>query len=136
MAKQLRKPVKHIGYAGLKDKEAVTEQFVSIYKGTQRQIEKLDLKDIELVFKGYADERINLGSHEGNHFVITVRNLTNEKINKKPIPNYFDEQRFSTDNVTIGRAIVKKDFKKAIELILVDERDYKQAIEDWLEKMR
>ena len=109
---------KNIGYAGAKDRNAITEQLISI----QQQIKKQDikLKDIELKYLGKGNERINLGDLKGNEFIITVRNLNKEKVKltSTQIPNYFDEQRFSKNNAEIGKSILKKDFKKAVNLIL------------------
>ena len=140
VAKSLRIPVKFIGFGGNKDKVAVTEQVVSIK--SKKEVEKLKLKDIELVYLGEGDKPVSLGDLLGNEFVITVRNLTNEelegfekKIKKKLlVPNYFGEQRFSDNNQVVGKCIVKKDFKKAVELILESGSDYKREINDILAK--
>jgi len=130
VAHYLKTDRKNIGYAGSKDKNALTEQFISI----QQQIKKQDikLKDIELKYFGKGNERINLGDLKGNEFIITVRNLKqyNLEINQSlQIPNYFDEQRFSKNNAEIGRSILKKDFKKAVDLILVDYSKEKNSFE-------
>jgi tRNA(Glu) U13 pseudouridine synthase TruD len=118
-------PEKNIGFAGSKDRQAVTSQIISVKTSDDRkpsQIQGLKLKDIELEFLGKSDNPVSLGSHEGNQFTITVRNLESapKKINTKFI-NYFGDQRFGTNNSEIGKAIVKKDFKKAVELIDRDE---------------
>ncbi|MDD5086945.1 MAG: tRNA pseudouridine(13) synthase TruD [Candidatus Nanoarchaeia archaeon] len=121
IAEYLKKPRKDIGYAGAKDKNALTEQFISIRGPIKKQ--DIKLKDIELKYIGNGKQRINLGNLKQNQFIITVRNLDelNLKINEKlQIPNYFDEQRFSENNAEVGKAIIKKDFKKAVELILGD----------------
>jgi len=122
IAHYLKTDRKNIGYAGSKDKNAITEQLISV-KG-QIKKENINLKDIELIHKGKGNERISLGDLKGNEFIITVRGLNKEdiKINQKTfsIPNYFDEQRFSKNNSDIGRLILKKDFKGAVDLILSD----------------
>ncbi len=105
-----------IGFAGNKDKNAVTEQIISIEIDPKRA-EKLKLKDIELKFVGKGNEEISLGSLKGNEFEITVRNIDKKPKKIDKVVNYFDEQRFSKYNVEIGKAIIKKDFKKAAELI-------------------
>ena len=136
IAHYLKTDRKNIGYAGSKDKNALTEQFISI----QQQIKKQDikLKDIELKYFGKGNERINLGNLKGNEFIITVRNLNEKeiKLTSIQIPNYFDEQRFSKNNAEIGKSILKKDLKKAVDLILEGssennvgfERDVKEYI--------
>ncbi len=109
---------KRIGYAGSKDSKAVTEQSISIKGAGREKIESLKLRDLDLGFVGYANEPISLGDLEGNSFEIVVRNIDKKpkKINR--IINYFGEQRFSKNNAEIGKAIIKKDFKKAVDRVL------------------
>ena len=74
---------KKIGYAGAKDRNAITEQMISI-QGLNKT-KNIELKDIELIYKGKGNERISLGDLKENKFTITVRNLNKEdiKINSK-----------------------------------------------------
>tara|TARA_Y100000310_G_scaffold327902_1_gene395050 strand:- start:2542 stop:3495 length:954 start_codon:yes stop_codon:yes gene_type:complete len=127
--------IKNIGFAGSKDKNAITEQVISIYNGNEN-IENIQIKDIELKYLGKGNEKIFLGSLKGNKFTITIRNLDNKKINNNEvlIPNYFGPQRFSTSNHLIGKAIVKKDFEEAIKVILSTNSDYNGRIKQHLEK--
>ena len=118
IAASLDIPMKFINFAGTKDRNAVTEQYISISMGPRKD---LSWKDIELRYLGNGKERINLGSHDGNHFEITVRSLEDRKINvPRAVPNYFGRQRFGEGggNVEIGRLLLKKQFKEA--LILID----------------
>lgn len=118
ISKRLNIPLKNTGFAGSKDRKAVTEQLVSFKRVKKEKIESLKLKDISLTFLGYGDEPITLGDLKGNYFEIVVRNLDNFKIKiPKKIINYFDEQRFSRNNIEVGRSIIKKDFKKACEIL-------------------
>jgi tRNA pseudouridine13 synthase len=113
IADRLRIQRKNIGYAGNKDKIAITTQYISI---KNINIKELNLKDIELRLKGYLDYPISLGDLEGNEFIIDV--ITKQKPkNICKIINYFGEQRFSTNNKEIGKSLIKKDFKKATEII-------------------
>ncbi len=134
IAHYLKKDRKNIGYAGAKDKNAITEQFISI-RG-QIKKENINLKDIELIYKGKGDERISLGDLKGNEFIITVRNINKKeiKLTSTQIPNYFDEQRFSKNNAKIGRLILKKDFKEAVSLILSRENpgDIEKEVQDYI----
>ena len=92
----------------------------------------IELKDIQLIYKGKGDERISLGDLKGNEFIITVRNLNKKeiKLTSIQIPNYFDEQRFSKNNAEIGKSILKKDFKKAVDLILEDSSEKTSGFEE------
>ncbi|MBI5389159.1 tRNA pseudouridine(13) synthase TruD [Candidatus Woesearchaeota archaeon] len=110
-------PQKYMGFAGNKDKIAVTEQMISIKDGPSRNLEQ---KEISLTFLGRGDERINLGDLQGNAFVITVRNFESKSdLHPAKLLNFFDEQRFGKDgnNSTIGKALLKKQFKQALELM-------------------
>ncbi|MBI5065309.1 tRNA pseudouridine(13) synthase TruD [Candidatus Woesearchaeota archaeon] len=105
--------LKNIGYAGLKDKNAVTTQYISI-KNCKKEV-KID--NLKTEFLGNRKEPISLGDHQGNHFEITVRNIKEKPEIKAEFINYFGEQRFSINNVEIGKAMLKKEWVKACELI-------------------
>ncbi len=124
LSKKLNAPLKHFGFAGNKDKNAVTEQKISIFRGS-KNLENLKIKNIGLKYLGKGKSPISLGDLDGNGFIITIRNLDNaetkkiEQLENKTIrvPNLFGPQRFGRNNQLVGKAIIKKDFKKAVELI-------------------
>lgn len=127
IANKLNIPRKFIGYAGNKDKVAITTQYISIKNA---KIKELELKDIRLDFKGYLDKPILLGDLEGNEFIIKVMtNKTPKKITK--MINYFGEQRFSKNNKEIGKLIVKRDFKRAVDLII---KNNEEQVKEYLSK--
>src|SRR3989344_3550916 len=106
---------KDIGFAGSKDKQAVTEQLISIQGVVKERVLTIKLRDSSLEFLGYGSEPISLGDLQGNKFEIIVRNL--EQVEIKPVAyveNYFDEQRFSKNNAEIGKYLVLKKFKEAV----------------------
>lgn len=119
IAKRLNIPINEIGYAGNKDKIALTEQYISIKNAPVKKIENLDLKDISLKFLGTGKERINLGNLDSNDFIVNVRNLDEECEIIKFIENYFDDQRFgkNKNNHIIGKFLVKKNFKEVCSLL-------------------
>jgi tRNA pseudouridine13 synthase len=120
IAQRLRLPLRYIGFAGTKDKAAMTEQVISIKNIKVIDIEKINLKDIGLEYLGEGNNPISLGDLKGNKFKITVRSLLSKRTITKSterIPNLFGPQRFSKNNVEIGKAIIKKNFKKAIDLM-------------------
>lgn len=133
LAKKLHIMQKDIGYAGNKDKEAVTEQVCSVIGVSRERLVKVHIKDIEILYLGEGDNPVSLGDLTGNHFVITVRNITELPKIQKRFVNYFGEQRFSTRNVEIGKAIVKKDFRKAVELVVHDKK-YARMVSSHLAK--
>ncbi|MDO8481408.1 MAG: tRNA pseudouridine(13) synthase TruD [Nanoarchaeota archaeon] len=142
VAAALGKPVKYVSFAGLKDKNAVTEQYVAIKFANERDVSNLELKDIELVFVGYLTNHLSLGELDGNFFEITIRNLEKEEAESlkshegKPLlmPNSFGEQRFSSGNTEIGKLLVKGAFKEAIEKILAQDKDASELIKPFLDQ--
>src|SRR3989344_9151480 len=138
IAERLNIKLKRIGFAGTKDKKAVTEQYISIFK---TNIKDLILKDIKLKYIGKSEKPISLGDLEGNEFRIIIRDINKRDINnfennlnKIEIPNYFGEQRFSKNNKEIGENIVKDDYKKSISFIIKDDKEYGDKIKDYLKK--
>lgn len=139
LSRKFKIPLKSFGFAGNKDRHAITEQHISIFKG-KREFENISLNGIELKHLGNGKEPISLGIHEGNEFEITIRNLCNKEINKikniinesKKIiaPNYFGQQRFGKNNPVIGKNIVKGNFKEAAELIAETNPTIKQHLSE------
>lgn len=116
MANALGIKDKQIGFAGSKDKRAITEQVCSLSGVRKEQVLNIHLPGISLTFLGYGDTPISLGDLQGNSFEIVIRNL--EKTEKvQPIsciPNYFDEQRFGKENLSVGKHLLKKQFAEAV----------------------
>jgi tRNA pseudouridine13 synthase len=136
-------PPRFIGFAGNKDRNAVTEQKISILNG-QKRLEGFSFNNFELKYLGRGNEPISLGSNEGNNFQITIRNLEGNdvkklsKIKSKSVkmPNYFGPQRFSKNNHLVGKSIIKRDFKKAVGLILENNGDAEQIMKSKLEESK
>lgn len=130
IAKALGIKEKQIGFAGSKDKYAVTEQIISIKGMGKEKVLRAKVDNVELEFLGFEDQPVSLGDLAGNGFEITVRNLDEVSLDKIDyVENYFDEQRFSYNNVEIGRNIVKKDFSNAAKLV-----DYRRCQEHLAKK--
>ena len=118
----LEKSFGRVGYAGIKDKRAITAQRVSFYSKKFSQVKGKDffLKDFE-----YNHNRIAPGNLKGNIFSIRVKNSSKSVqnfvdelvINKMFLPNFFGEQRFGIEKNThkIGLFLVRKEFDKAGE---------------------
>ena len=125
LSKKLKIPLKNVGFAGNKDKNAITEQKISIFMGS-KNYESIELNNLELKYLGNGKKPISLGDLEGNEFTVTIRNLDGKEIKKidafqyktTKVPNLFGPQRFSKNNNLVGKAIIKRDFKKAVELLL------------------
>lgn len=117
----LKKKMRDIGFAGNKDKQAVTRQAVSIKDPSKRlsdrNFESFNSKDLNLESAGRGKRPVSLGDLEGNRFTIVLRECDKEPEQIKQFVNYFDEQRFSSTNTEVGKAILKTHFEKACSLI-------------------
>ena len=144
LAKSFHIEPKHIAYSGLKDKRAQTTQVFSIEHASKNAVLAFQNERLGLQFLGYGDEPVYLGNHTKNKLTITVH-FTGEsglrlfeegvsRIEQQPLlVNYFDEQRFSTRNVDVGVSLLKKDFKKATEVLMESanpELDVQQFLEE------
>ena len=132
---------KKIGYCGIKDKKAVTEQYISLPSFLKDRVLSSQISDeISLEYLFNVSEPLSIGNNQGNYFEIIVRDLdssfSDEKLNNldySRIPNYFGDQRFSTKNVDVGRYIVKKEFLEALDFIKED-KVHGESIKQSLEK--
>jgi len=97
-----------IGYAGLKDKNATTTQYISIPLGKSRDFNILNSKNIEVLETFKHHQKLKLGDLKGNRFKITLKDIESEdlptiyqalsQIQKNGMLNYFGTQRFGKDN--------------------------------------
>lgn len=117
----LKKRLRDIGFAGNKDKQAVTKQAISIKDPNKRisakKFDTFNSDDLCLEYIGRGKSPISLGSLEGNRFEIIVRECDKEPKKILQFVNYFDEQRFSETNKEVGNAIIKDELKTACSLI-------------------
>ena len=110
LSKLLKIKAGMFGYAGTKDRRAVTTQQVSIYRVRAEQLQDLNASLWNMCvgnFK-YCREPLKLGSLSGNHFIITLRNVVGdhdkiaeslESLKVNGFINYFGLQRFGTTSV-------------------------------------
>ncbi|QQG39108.1 MAG: tRNA pseudouridine(13) synthase TruD [Candidatus Woesearchaeota archaeon] len=124
LAKILNIPFKNFGFAGNKDKKAITKQVVSVYGANEEKIKSISLNDIKVEVIGRGDKPISLGDLKGNRFEIVVKNGgLREK--RDFFINYFGEQRFgkNCDNHLIGKALLKRDFNSICEKLGIEEKN-------------
>jgi tRNA pseudouridine13 synthase len=107
-----RLKVKDVGFAGLKDRNAITTQYISV----KRKI-SFSIKDVSFDFVGTGQKRIYLGMLKGNKFTLTLRDLDKKIEPITSFVNLFGQQRFSTNNVEIGRNLVKGDFREVCSIL-------------------
>jgi len=113
-----------IGFAGTKDKRAVTTQHISIMSSPNK-ISKLDIENVSIEFIHKSVKPVRLGNLVGNEFKIKISQSKSEgnKIKnildelKHGFPNYFGIQRFGAVRpIThiVGKKIVQNKYDEAV----------------------
>ncbi len=110
-------PLNSLGFAGNKDRRAVTSQVCSAKNISREKIDSVAIPGVKLSFLGYGSEPVFVGALKGNNFEITVRNIESMPDITSKFRNLFGEQRFSSKNAVIGKLIIKKQFQDAAKLI-------------------
>jgi tRNA pseudouridine13 synthase len=110
-----------VGYAGLKDRHAVTRQWFSVRRpsGEGTDWDAFEAEGVEVLEQHRHQRKLKRGAHKGNAFRIAVRSddvdahrdsLTErmQTIAEQGVPNYFGSQRFGRDgaNIELGRSVV------------------------------
>lgn len=128
IAQLLRISLFEIGYAGLKDKHALAQQYISI--PTKYNVQGLKMDSMVLTLVGYSRKKIKIGDLTGNRFTIVVRDVEESEfadisqranaISVSGVPNYFDSQRFGSviDMTFIGKDVILKKYEKAVKQYL------------------
>lgn len=109
-------PIRDVSYAGLKDRQAVTEQWFSIQlAGKDDPSLPAALKPgVEILEMKRHSRKLRRGALRGNRFEIIVRECAGEtglvdsaveRIRREGVPNYFGEQRFGRQGANIPRAL-------------------------------
>lgn len=113
-----------IGYAGLKDKNAQTKQYISIPKKYEPMLENFEHEGIKILEKQYHNNKIRIGHLKGNRFFVRLKKVNPtsamkiqealKAIKKNGMPNYFGFQRFGLDgeNYKKGQAILDGTLKE------------------------
>lgn len=126
-----------LGYAGIKDSNALTSQRISLSKSSYEEIKDKKIDGLFLTRFSYEPGRIVRSNLLGNKFTILVR--TKEKIErdwltekmsaikKDGFLNYYQVQRFGGDKLVshlLGREILKKNYENAVKTCLLFASDY------------
>jgi tRNA pseudouridine13 synthase len=113
-----------VGYAGLKDRYAITRQWFSIYlpKGETPDLTQLQHPEFKVLSQSRHVKKLRPGDLQGNRFRIVLRDVTGDRnaieanlqaIASHGVPNYFGAQRFGHDggNVEQGRAMLAREIR-------------------------
>ncbi len=107
---------KDVSWAGLKDRHAVTEQWLSVHlpKGDAPDFREFlaQYPSIEILATDRHNKKLRPGDLVGNEFVVTLSEVTDiadveqrlEKLKQVGVPNYFGSQRFGNDGNNLTEA--------------------------------
>jgi tRNA pseudouridine13 synthase len=115
LARHAEVPAKDVGYAGLKDRHAITRQWFSIPRWSSPDWQVLDVEGVKVLDVQRHSKKLRRGAHKANHFCIVLRreNLQRhavviddriQAIREQGVPNYFGEQRFGRDGNNVSLA--------------------------------
>jgi tRNA pseudouridine13 synthase len=152
IAKYFSLPSQVIGYAGLKDEDAVTDQYISIAQDiasdkiaqfNRDQLTASTETFVTLMALGSGENPMEVGRLLGNGFKIIVRNLDPdlaEKLSAKrhhvSFLNYYDLQRFGVPGgkrVThlVGKALLENHYENALEWLIASDSPESAAAVQW-----
>lgn len=113
---------KDVGVAGLKDRQAVTNQWFSVHTPADeapltRWLESDDAPPFRLLESARHSKKLRTGAHSANEFVITLKDVVMLDSDKEAInarvqslvargfPNYFGPQRFGRNGSNLTSAV-------------------------------
>jgi tRNA pseudouridine13 synthase len=109
VARRLGIPNGEVGTAGLKDRRAVTRQWVSVPAGAEPALSQLEGDGIRVLNVSRHTNKLRPGHLRGNRFRILIRDATEtdiepilNRIRDDGLPNFYGPQRFGRGGETAG----------------------------------
>ncbi len=102
------------GYAGMKDRRAITTQWASIEGGNPESALALSLDGIQILEAARHPHKLRTGHLRGNRFVLRIRDARPDleavravlaRLASVGCPNYFGAQRFGHEGKNVARAL-------------------------------
>jgi len=137
-----------MGYAGLKDKHAMTIQYISLPAKLEDRLATFTHEKIKILETTRHNNKIRVGHLKGNRFTIRLKKVLGVQRDKldsvlkwikaNGIPNYFGNQRFGTDgtNWIDGKRLLAGELKicdrKTREFLMGSYQSY--LYNNWLSK--
>ena len=133
---------KRMGFAGMKDKRAITRQWICISNmDSEAQLEEVKALNGKIYNTNFLKiirgrKKLRMGQLAGNKFKILIKDIdsrfSNEEaseiarnvlkqLEKTGVPNYFGWQRFGkprTNTHLVGKALVDNDLEEAVRLYI------------------
>lgn len=102
LARHFRRPNADVSYAGMKDRQGITQQWFSVRLGAAELATELSIPGVTLVNHQAAAKKLQRGALQGNRFEIRLRDVDHpdlllerfDALCADGVPNYFGSQRF------------------------------------------
>ena len=109
-------PEMAIGYAGMKDRHAVTRQRFSVHlpRRVAPDVSTLESEQLHVIEHAWHNRKLPRGALAGNRFVLVLREVQGEReaidlrlaqIAARGLPNWFGEQRFGREGGNVTAAL-------------------------------
>ena len=135
IARALQIPTGEVGYAGQKDRHALTRQLFSVPAARGIDEERVMKMAAEGVFPMWAarhGNKLKVGHLAGNRFAIKIRDVNPadvvklrpviDELGRDGLPNYYGEQRFGADGArstdSLGLAMIRGDWQALCDRLL------------------
>lgn len=134
LAKLFRVRRSDVGYAGLKDKHAVTRQHLSVWlpkrDNDEQLLARFEHTPYKLIWARRHFNKLRRGHHAGNRFQIKVRQVGRDAVDRARhildvltrlgAPNYLGEQRFGyrLNNHLVGVHLLRGEHQAALDFML------------------
>jgi tRNA pseudouridine13 synthase len=128
---------RRLSYGGLKDRHAVTSQFLTIFRGPKRNLAH---ERIAVTYLGQRSEAFTSAEILANRFTIVLRAMSDAavshavaalaEVGRCGLPNYFDDQRFGSVGDPpefVAREMVFGRFENALKLALAAPYEFDRA---------
>lgn len=116
LAAALGVPEGEVGVAGMKDRQAVTRQWLSVPARAEGKLESFALEGVRVLEARRHGNKLRTGHLRGNRFRLRLRDVRDAgaaresfaQLVARGLPNYFGEQRFGRagDNADLGRKLL------------------------------
>ena len=135
------------GWAGLKDKHAVTRQWVSLFGTTADAVRAVAVDDVRVLEAAHHGHKLRTGHLRGNRFSIRIREFDPSQIDEARralkelqahgLPNFYGEQRFGREGDNAERAArwirgetpaPKSPFRRKLELSALQSELFNRAV--------
>ncbi|MCD7781841.1 MAG: tRNA pseudouridine(13) synthase TruD [Methanosphaera sp.] len=123
---------KRTGFAGMKDRSAITRQWICVSNYKAEELPDLQevLHNVKILDIKQNEKKLHMGQLKGNKFKINIRNTNDphedkliarevlDSLEKTGVPNYYGYQRFGELRSTthlVGKCLVDGDIKAAVD---------------------